>query len=203
MARIPVTQTVHAHLASIIQEGDRVIDATVGNGHDTLFLARSIGHNGHLYGFDIQEQAIIHSLESLAAHQLTSRVTLLQKSHEFMDDYIPDRDHGRIKTVIFNLGYLPGSDKSITTLPESTISALNVALNLLSDDGIISILAYTGHPGGSEECNAVKRWAGKLPADTYKTSIINLLPDHQSPPEWFLISRIQTDENQIVEIKAR
>lgn len=193
MARTPITQTVHAHLASIIQEGDRVIDATVGNGHDSLFLARSVGHKGHLYGFDIQEQAIIHSLENLAAHQLVSRTTLLQKSHEFMDDYIPSRDHGRIKSIVFNLGYLPGSDKTITTLPESTLSALNVALNLLSEDGIISILAYTGHPGGAEECNAVKRWAENLPAAAYKTSIINLLPDHDSPPEWLLISRIQSE----------
>ncbi|MES0371871.1 MAG: class I SAM-dependent methyltransferase [Mariprofundaceae bacterium] len=191
MARVPVTQTVHAHLASIIQEGDRVVDATVGNGHDSIFLARTVGHKGHLYGFDIQENAIIHSLKNLAARQLTGHTTLLQKSHEFMDDYIPSREHGRIKSVVFNLGYLPGSDKSITTLPESTLSALNIALNLLSKDGIISILAYTGHPGGMEECNAVKRWAKNLPAAAYKTSIINLLPDHKSPPEWFLISRVQ------------
>lgn len=190
MARTSITQAVHTHLASIIQEGDRVIDATVGNGHDTLFLARIIGNDGHLYGFDIQEQAIINSLENLAAHQLASRATLLQKSHEFMDDYIPSREHGRIKSIVFNLGYLPGSDKSITTRPESTLSALDVALNLLSKDGIISILAYTGHPGGANECNAVKRWAAGLPADTCKTSIINLLPDHNSPPEWFLISRV-------------
>jgi len=193
MARVSITQTVHAHLTSIIQKGDRVVDATLGNGHDTLFLARAIGDEGHLYGFDIQEQAIISSLDKLASHQLTSRTTLLQKSHQFMDDYIPSRDHGRIKSIVFNLGYLPSSDKSITTQPQSTLSALNLSLNLLSEDGVISILAYTGHPGGEEECNAVKSWVSKLSPENYKTSIINLLPDHDSPPEWILISKTQTE----------
>ncbi|MDX8404156.1 MAG: class I SAM-dependent methyltransferase [Mariprofundaceae bacterium] len=191
MSRIPVTQAVHNHLSLIIQAGDSVIDATVGNGHDALFLARSIGHDGHLYGFDIQEKAIINSLEILAVHQLASCATLLQKSHEFMGDYIPSREHGRIKAIVFNLGYLPGSNKSITTQPKSTLLALDIALNLLSEDGVISILAYTGHPGGAEECNAVKRWMTGLPAIAHKTSVINLLPDHNSPPEWFFISRVQ------------
>jgi len=189
MARVSITQAVHTHLSSIILEGDRVIDATIGNGHDALFLARAIGKTGHLYGFDIQSQAIIHSLETLTSHQLSSRATLLQKSHEFMADYIPSREHGQIKAVLFNLGYLPGSDKSITTLPVSTITALTSALNLISEDGIISILAYTGHQGGDEECRSVKQWAAQLSPDNYKTSVVNLLPDHNSPPEWILISK--------------
>jgi len=192
MARISVTQAIHTHLASIVSEGDRVVDATVGNGHDTIFLAQTIGEKGHLYGFDIQNQAIINSLENLASHQLSSRATLLQKSHAFMDDYIPSRHHGQIKSIVFNLGYLPGSDKKVTTLPESTIAALNASLKLISEDGVISILAYTGHPGGADECDAVKRWSTKLPVDSYKTSAINLLPDHNSPPEWILISRVQS-----------
>lgn len=191
MARVSISAKVHQFLSANIKPCDTVIDATLGNGHDALFLVGLIGDEGHLFGFDIQAGAINNTLKQLISHQLDHRATLIMKSHAYMADLIPGRFHGHVKCIMFNLGYLPGSDKSVTTLPESTLSALNIALNLLSEDGIISILAYSGHPGGADECSAVKAWASQLPATAYKISVIDPLPDHNSPPEWILISRTQ------------
>jgi hypothetical protein len=191
MARVSVSTEVHRFLSRNIKPGDSVIDATLGNGHDALFLAGHVGEEGHLFGFDIQAEAINNTLKQLTGHQLDHRATLIMKSHAYMADFIPEQFHGHIKCIMFNLGYLPGSDKSVITLPESTLSALDVALNLLSEGGIISILAYSGHSGGADECSAVKAWASQLPTGAYKTSVIDLLPDHHSPPEWLLISRIE------------
>ena len=190
MARVSIAAKVHQGLSRHIKRGDRVIDATLGNGHDALFLADSVGDEGHLFGFDIQAEAINNTCKQLSDRQLDHRATLIMKSHAYMSDFIPEQFHGHIKCIMFNLGYLPGSDKSITTLPESTLSALNIALNLLCEEGVVSILAYSGHPGGADECGAVKKWAGKLPADLYKTSVENLLPDHNLPPEWIFITKV-------------
>jgi len=192
MARVSIAAEVHQFLSRHIEQGDTVIDATLGNGHDALFLAGHIGDEGHLFGFDIQAEAINNTLKQLANHQLDHRATLIMKSHAYMADFIPERFHGHVKCIMFNLGYLPGSDKSVTTLPESTLSALAVALKLLAENGVISILAYSGHPGGADEYSAVKTWAAQLPLEAYKTSVVNLLPEHNSPPEWILISRAQT-----------
>jgi hypothetical protein len=189
MARVSISAEVHRFLSTNIKPGDTVIDATLGNGHDALFLAGHVGEEGHLFGFDIQAGAINNTLRQLISHQLDHRATLIMKSHAYMADFIPERLHGHIKCIMFNLGYLPGSDKSVITLPESTLSALDIALNLLSEGGIISILAYSGHHGGADECSAVKAWASQLPTGAYKTSVTDPLSDHHSPPEWILISR--------------
>ncbi len=191
MARVSISAEVHQFLSANIRPGDTVIDATLGNGHDTLFLAEQIGDEGHLFGFDIQATAVNNTLKRLTSHRLDHRATLIMKSHAYIADFIPERFHGHVKCIMFNLGYLPGSDKSITTLPESTLSALNIALNLLSEDGVISILAYSGHPGGADECSAVKVWASQLPAALYKISVSELLSDHNLSPEWMLISRTE------------
>jgi hypothetical protein len=191
MARVSISAEIHRFLSRHIRQGDTVIDATLGNGHDALFLAGHVGEEGHLFGFDIQAEAINNTLKRLSSQQLDHRATLIIKSHAYMAAFIPERFHGHIKCIMFNLGYLPGSDKSITTLPESTLSALNIALNLLSEDGVISILAYSGHPGGADECSAVKAWVSQLPINRYKTSQTDLLPGHDLPPEWILVSQTQ------------
>ncbi|WP_455206471.1 FAD-dependent oxidoreductase [Kaarinaea lacus] len=141
-----------------IQQGDVVIDATVGNGYDTEFLARCVGVPGHVYGFDIQQQAIANTLQRLVSFGLEGRVTLYHAGHESMAEYINPDLHGDITAVVFNLGYLPGSSKTVQTQMQSTISALNLAIRMLKVGGIISIVCYTGHPGGEHEALAVWNW---------------------------------------------
>ncbi len=189
MARLSITGKIHQFLSTEIHPGDHVIDATMGNGHDTLFLSKQVGDQGHVFAFDIQPEAIQNTREQLALQPFQNRATLLLKSHASINVSVPIHHHGHITCVMFNLGYLPGADKSLTTQIESTLSALTQSCRLLAKQGCISILAYTGHPGGMEEFDAVKDWADQLSDNEFTVSTNNLLPNHQHPPQWVLIKR--------------
>ncbi len=154
------TTMAHQLVAAAVGEGDTVVDATIGNGHDTLFLAGLVGSSGNVIGFDIQKQAIEQSRNRTGD---AGNVTLHLDSHGNMENYL----EGEVAAVMFNLGYLPGGDQQIITVPESTLSALKAATDHLAVNGIITIVAYIGHEGGSEEASSVDRWAEALCADHF------------------------------------
>lgn len=138
-------------LEKAVTEGNIAVDATLGNGHDTLYLANLVGSNGHVFGFDIQKQAIETSISKIRENGFEDRVTLFHSGHENLATLIPSEYHGKLAGAIFNLGYLPGSDKSVTTTPSTTISALDQLMNLLQPGGIIVIVIYHGHEQGKFE----------------------------------------------------
>ena len=158
----PLTQTVQEQLSDLIQPGDICIDATAGNGHDTLFLATQVGQHGKIYAFDIQNMAIEHTRERLAQQQLLDQVKLINDSHEHMSASLPDNFSGQVSVIMFNLGYLPGSDKSCITRPDSTVTALKQAAALIKSKGIISVMLYPNHEGGHDETRAVLNWSENL-----------------------------------------
>ena len=135
-----------------VKEGDIVVDCTVGNGNDTLNLAKLVGDSGKVYGFDIQSIAINITKEKLEKKGLENRVLLIQDSHENIDKYLLDK----ISLVVYNLGYLPKGDKSIKTNPVSTIKSIKKTLPLLKSNGLLLITCYTGHEGGKEEKEEVE-----------------------------------------------
>ena len=188
MTSLSLVQQAHAALGDILAEGDIAIDATVGNGHDTLFLARAVGEGGTVYGFDIQEAALDAAYRRLQEAGMARRVSLYHAGHEAMAVVLPESVRGRVKAVMFNLGYLPGGDKQRTTGINTTLAALEQARLLLAPGGAISVLAYTGHPGGREEAEAVRGWAADLSPDHYR--VMATVPDERrSAPEWLLIAR--------------
>ncbi len=189
MPSLSLVQQAHIALAEIIHQGDVVIDATVGNGHDTLFLAQCIGEHGTVYGFDIQEAALDEAYRRLMEAGLASRASLYHAGHEAMAMVLPESIRGRVKAVMFNLGYLPGGDKQRTTQIATTLTALEQAREMLAPGGTISLLAYTGHPGGREEAEAVKAWATSLSPDYYALSVVIPEGVSGSAPEWVLVSR--------------
>ncbi len=128
-------------LKRFVQPGDRVIDATMGNGHDTLMLCNLVGETGFVIAFDVQQQALDSTQRLLAENGLLNRCKLVLESHEFIDRYA---DPG-INAVVFNLGWLPGSDKSIRTHWDSTHPAVTKALQLLAPMGVCVICVYPGH----------------------------------------------------------
>ncbi|WLR41172.1 class I SAM-dependent methyltransferase [Bacillus carboniphilus] len=138
-------------LQIIVLKGDIVIDGTLGNGHDTLFLAKLVGVTGHVYGFDIQETALTNTKERLVSHNAYSQVSLFHSSHDQLSDHLPESCKEKVSAAIFNLGYLPGGDKSIVTKPESTISAIEQLIPMLKPEGIIVLVIYHGHPEGKLE----------------------------------------------------
>lgn len=163
-------------------QGDVVIDATAGNGHDTLYLANLVGPNGTVYSYDIQEQAIQHTRERLNAHGATDQVTLFHKSHDQIETTIPAEHHGKIKAAIFNLGYLPGADKAVVTKPSSTLEAIKQIFSLLAKGGIIVLVIYHGHPEGKTERDAVLDYARTLDQQTAHVLEYRFINQKNDPP---------------------
>ena len=157
----PLTARAHALLTPYLRDGAIAVDATAGNGHDTCFLANGVGSNGAVFAFDIQQQAVAATRAILETENLLHRCTLINAGHEEMSNLLPAHIKGKINAFVYNLGYLPRADKSITTKTASTIASLEQAKEWLAIGGIISILAYSGHPGGEEEANSVEAWLSR------------------------------------------
>ncbi len=159
--------SAHQAIGDVLRTGDLAIDATAGNGHDTVFLAARVGPAGHVFAFDVQAEALSNTRERLESTGGLAWTSLIHASHAEMDRHISKPCHGRIRAVMFNLGYRPGSDKSVVTRPATTIAALDRATKLLMPGGRLSIVAYPGHVGGMEETFAVMEWIEQLPSQGY------------------------------------
>lgn len=155
-----------------IHEGDTVIDATCGNGHDSLLLSSLAGEKGRLYCFDISLAAVETTKKRLAAESHFRNYYIINDGHENMDKYISEG----VKSVVFNLGYLPGGDHSIITTPQNTITALKKSMEILAPGGIVIMTVYYGHPGGNTEKEKIIEYAGTIDSTLYtviKTEFIN------------------------------
>ncbi|MBB3906987.1 MULTISPECIES: class I SAM-dependent methyltransferase [Anoxybacillaceae] len=165
-----------------VKKGDIAVDATVGNGHDTLYLAERVGKEGHVFGFDIQAQAIQNTMGRLQEHGVMEQVTLFQASHDQLIEKIPQRHHGQITAAIFNLGYLPGGDKQIVTKPHSTIRALEQLLQIMAPEGIIVLVIYHGHPEGAIERDALLKYVQTLDQKQAHVLRYEFINQINSPP---------------------
>ena len=145
-------------LRQAVAPGDRVIDATMGNGYDTAFLCSLVGEEGRVYAFDLQEGAVASTRERLRAAGLLPRAELFLLGHEHMAGVVKEP----VKAVVFNLGWLPGGDHGITTRTETTLAALRQALDLLLPLGVLTLCAYPGHEEGERELEAVTRFLSSL-----------------------------------------
>lgn len=177
----------HDLIKEAVDEGDYAIDATLGNGHDTLFLAELVGSTGKVFGFDIQKQAIDSTTERLAENNLLQQVELIHDGHEQMASYIPEDK--KVSAVMFNLGYLPKGDKAIVTKAETTVAAINQALSLVKKDGVISIMVYYGHPGTNGEKEAVDELVRGIPQDDFEVLSYKFVNQINNPPYLYLIKR--------------
>jgi len=186
MPRISLVEAARQLIAPKLSSGDFAVDATVGNGHDTAFLLNRVQPDGRVYGFDIQAQALANARGKLGDHAC---LTLLPHSHADMGKHIPPVVHGQVRAVMFNLGYLPGSDKQITTCPGSTLKALATACRLLAKGGIITVIAYPGHDGGANEAALVAKWQQQLDAALFKTSKLASVPGNCNAPILYGIAK--------------
>jgi 16S rRNA C1402 N4-methylase RsmH len=151
-----LTRKAHELIAEVVGLGDAVVDATMGNGHDTLFLARCVGTDGKVIGFDVQQKALDETRRRLLSEGIAdSNVELHHESHDQLSNHvIPDS----IAAVVFNLGYLPGADKALITQVNTTLNALTQSVSCLRKGGVLSVMCYPGHSGGDKEASAVKQW---------------------------------------------
>jgi hypothetical protein len=156
------TELAQAWVREILCLGDHVVDATLGNGHDALFLTHCVGATGKVIGFDIQAVALVASTKLMEDHGIARACyEWHQVSHALMTECI----QYPVKAVMFNLGYLPGADHTLITVVDQTIAGLQAATKIVKDDGIITVVCYPGHLGGEEEMMAVREWACSLGDD--------------------------------------
>lgn len=161
----------HEQIKLVVTQNDVVIDATCGNGQDALFLSK-ISHK--VYSFDIQEKAL---KEAKKRNKGQDNIVYILDGHENMNRYVKEP----VKAVVFNLGYLPGGDQSITTTLSSTLQAIKTSLTLLSETGIISITLYPGHAEGKKEAIEVTKMIRKLPASEYNVLLYQFINKHDAP----------------------
>nr|XP_034588717.1 putative rRNA methylase YtqB isoform X1 [Setaria viridis] len=174
------TEVAHAVWRSIVRKGDTVVDATCGNGNDTLALLKMVADEraqGCVYGMDIQDSAIesTSSFLKMAVDDDHQRelVKLFPICHSRMEEIVPK--DAPVRLVAFNLGYLPGGDKTLITVPRTTELALQAASRILSSGGLISVLVYIGHPGGRDELDVVESFASSLPLDTWASCKLQMV----------------------------
>ncbi|TDM04584.1 class I SAM-dependent methyltransferase [Macrococcus carouselicus] len=158
-----------------VAPGDHVVDATCGNGNDTLYLAEKVTDAGHVFAFDIQETAIQHAKVKTAAH---SNITYIHDGHQNAAQYLSEA----ISCAIFNLGYLPRGDKSIVTLPETTIQAINELFDLLKAGGVIILVIYPGHAEGQIEKEAVLKFLQHYDQDKAHILKYEFINQRNNPP---------------------
>lgn len=175
-------EMAHDFLAQVITQEDIVVDATMGNGHDTLFLAKLAKQ---VYAFDIQEQALEKTSQRLQEAGL-SNVDLILQGHETVDQFVTE-----VKAAIFNLGYLPSANKSIITKPQTTLEALEKLCQMLVKGGRIAIMIYYGHEGGDIERDAVLDFVSQLPQQEYTATIYRTLNQINNPPFLVMIEKLE------------
>ncbi len=169
---------------NFISAGDTAVDATAGNGNDTLKLCKAVGEKGLVFSFDIQKEAIAQTEKHLLENGYKNAKLILD-SHSNMDKYI----FSPVKSVIFNLGYLPGGDHSKHTKGKTTIEAIEKALGLICDDGFIAIMIYYGKNSGTEEKETVMHFLKNLDHKKYTVTIHDFFNRPNNPPITAIITK--------------
>ncbi|XWS10650.1 hypothetical protein CRYUN_Cryun38cG0015200 [Craigia yunnanensis] len=187
------TEVAHLVWRHVLHKGDVVIDATCGNGYDTVAMLKMVADEsgcGLVYGMDIQTEALENTsslLDETVTRKEKELVKLFPICHSRMDEVVPE--NAAVRLVAFNLGYLPGGDKGIITISKTTLLALEAAKKMLISGGLISLVVYVGHPGGREELETVEAFASGLSVDSWICCKFQMLNRPLAPVLVFLFKR--------------
>lgn len=182
-----VLQYAKTLLRDTIEIGDTVVDATAGNGHDTLFLAELVGDTGRVYAFDVQQQAVDATMNRLAEAGVQARCEVILDGHEQVANYVSTP----IKAAVFNLGYLPGAAHDVITKPSTTVAALESLLQQLVVGGMIVLVIYYGHEGGKEERDRVLDYAASLPQKQVHVLRYEFINQQNDPPFVIALEKVK------------
>ena len=180
-----LTRLAAEWIAGAIGQAAIAIDATVGNGYDTLFLAHTVGPSGQVIGFDVQKAALKNASELLRFTGMIDRVRLILGCHSGIEDYL--RNGRPVQVAMFNLGYLPRGDRSIVTRAPTTLAAIDGLLRHVSIGGRVTILSYRGHISGPEEYDEIKRYLESA-RDVFVREIASQF-DSEIAPRLFLLEK--------------
>lgn len=180
-----MVEWVHLVLSQKIKNGDRAVDATAGNGWDTLKLCELTGPSGRVYSFDIQKSAVSNTKKLLKERGMEDRAEIFCCSHSEVDKKIK----GEVKAFTMNLGYLPGGDKSIVTRKDSTLQALKKLTNMLESGGTGTVLVYYGQEGGFEEKQGVEAFMESIPAGWGQVIRLETVNRKNNPPILYIMEK--------------
>lgn len=184
-------QVVHCLLKEALTKADLIVDATAGNGHDTLFLAEHCKPTATIYAFDIQEEALLNANKLIQSNKdslniPTNKIEFIQDSHSELEKYI----EAKIDAVIFNLGYLPGADHDLTTKEDTTLKAIKICLNKLSVNGFLAIVMYPGHEEGFREYQAIQNFTELLSKTTFTVGWYKMINHNIKAPTLCWIEKV-------------
>lgn len=174
-----IIEYTHHFIRQHVEQGDTCIDATAGNGHDTLFLCELVGENGKVVAMDIQEMAVNHTKMLLQENSFEGNAEVVLDSHEHIGRYAGKES---VSCIVFNLGYLPGGNHALATKAKSTITAMEASLQLLKKNGLLSVTIYSGGDSGFEEKDAVLEWMRQLDAKKYLVIVSEYYNRPNHPP---------------------
>ena len=173
------------YMTRSIRHGDHVVDATMGNGKDTLFLCELVGEEGHVYAFDVQDEAVQRTKERVAEAGFESRTTLLLAGHETMAEHVKKP----VQAVMFNLGWLPGAEHIVTTKTDTTLTAVRAAAELIAPGGIVTVCIYPGHEEGTKELSALLEYAAALDVRRFNVAHHRFINASSQTPQLILIQK--------------
>lgn len=176
-----------------LYDGACAVDATLGNGHDAQWLCSLVGESGAVFGFDVQSEAVERSRERIENAGYAHRARLILDGHQNMLDYI---ERNSVDAIMFNLGWLPGAQHGITTHTATTLQAVNAALELLKEDGVMTVCVYPGHAEGAREREALIAWAKDLDEKKYDAMLKTYLNQSNSPPLCIAVKKNKTRQKQ-------
>lgn len=173
-----ITFWCHEVIRSQAPEEGVYIDATMGNGSDTLFLCELAGKRGRVLAFDIQDAALQKTAEVLKKHGCAERAELICDGHEHMDLYVEEES---ADVICFNFGYLPGGDHAVATKAATSVAAVGKGLRILKRGGMMSLCIYSGGDTGFEEKDRLLAFVKGLPPREY-TVILNQYYNRENNP---------------------
>lgn len=186
----------HAALAAVVGPGDCVFDATAGQGYDTEFLTHLVGPTGRVWAMDIQETAVHISKARLQAAAWptpsaelgnTPHVQIIQGDHSQFCPALFGETMCHFQAVVFNLGFLPGSNKSVITTAASTVQALDTLWPFLNAGGLLCVHTYSGHTGALQEAEAVAAWLACLPWNLAQVQACTQFNKPKNPETLYLV----------------
>lgn len=169
--RVPdltAVELTHRFLRSTLAPGGLYLDATCGNGHDTLFLCSVAGENGRVIGLDIQPQAAANTNALLAANGMAAIGRAECCDHRELLRFAPP---GSADCVMFNFGWLPGAAHDVHSTADSTLPALQAGLDALKPGGVLAAVLYSGKVIGNAEKKAAAEFFRSLPLADYTVLI--------------------------------
>jgi len=186
-----ITEWCHRFIRDQVQPGDICIDATAGNGYDTLLLHQLVGEDGYVFAFDIQEEAIIRTAQLVDDADAPGEAEYFVCGHEQMKLQIPQEAQGQINCIMFNFGYLPGGSHEVSTTLDTSVEGIQQGLELLQVGGLMSLLIYSGGDTGFDEKTGILQYVKTLDTKQYVVISNEYCNRPNHPPMLVLIYKLR------------